>query len=102
MLFHVTMTHSSADCPAYERQKLAELVAASDKWDALAKEVGAKVHFFLWGAPEHVAYVLIEADNLGAVARYLTTIPIRHEFRVTAVQHLQDVLALAKVMMAQK
>jgi len=41
MLYHVTMTHTPQDCPAYERQKLAELVTASDKWDALAREVGA-------------------------------------------------------------
>ena len=100
MLFHVTMTHTPQDCPAYERQKLAELVTASEKWDALAREVGAKVHFFLWAAPEHVAYVLIEADNLGAVARYVNAIPVRHDFKVTPVQHLHDVIAMAKVMMA--
>ncbi len=101
MLFHVTMTHTAGDCPAYEHQKLAELVQASDKWEALARELNIKVHFFLWGAPEHVAWALIESDDLGGVARYVNAIPVRHDFRVTPVQHLQDVMAMAKKMIAQ-
>jgi muconolactone delta-isomerase len=99
MLFHVTMTHTADNCPGYEREKLAELVAASEKWDALARELNARVHFVLWGAPEHVAYALIEADSLGAVARYINAIPIRQEFKVTPVQHLQETMTMAKAML---
>jgi muconolactone delta-isomerase len=99
MLFHVTMTHTADNCPGYEREKLAELVAASEKWDALARELNARVHFVLWGAPEHVAYALIEADSPGAVARYVNAIPIRQEFKVTPVQHLQETMTMAKAML---
>jgi len=77
MLFHVTMTHTEENCPAYE------------------------VHSILWGAPEHVAYALVEADNLGAIARFVFMFPFRQDFKVTPVQHLQAVVATAQAIAAQ-
>ena len=49
-----------------------------------------------------VAYALIEADNPGAVMGFVGASPIRQDFKVTMVQHAQDLVALAKAMMEQK
>ncbi len=100
-LFHVTMIHSADNCPAYEREKMVEFIAMADQLDARAKELGVTVHNLLWGAPEHVAYALLEADSLAAVSRFVFLFPMRQEFRVTPVQHLQDVVATGKAIVAQ-
>ena len=101
MLFHVTMTHSEDNCPAYQREKMSEFAAAMEKAEALAEEMNVKVHFFLWGAPEHVAFGLFEADSIAAVSRYVfAAVPIRQDFKVTPVQHLQEMMAMAKAMTA--
>ncbi len=101
MLFHVTMTHTPTTCPAYEREQMPGFISGVEKLDAVAQELNVNVHFILWAAPEHVAYAILEADNLGAIARYVNAIPLRQEFKVTAVQNLQDVVAMGRAMMAQ-
>ncbi len=101
MLFHVTMTHTEDNCPAYHIDKMPPVVAFGDKIPGLAQELKVKPHFLLWGAPEHVAYALLEADNLGAVARFVMAMPIVQSFKVTPVQNLEDMAKMAKAMMAQ-
>ena len=101
MLFHVTMTHNEDNCPAYDHERMAKFIAQSDKLDGLAKELKITVHFLLWGAPDHVAYALIEADSLGAVGRYVMSMPIRQAFTVTPVQNLKDVVAFGKALQAK-
>ncbi len=101
MLFHVTMSHNAATCPAYHRETMPDLLLlAGDKIEALEKELGVKAHFIVWGAPEHVAFALLEADNLSSVARFVNAIPIQQEFRVTPVQHLKETLDMARALMA--
>ncbi|QLQ06889.1 MAG: hypothetical protein HZY76_13145 [Anaerolineae bacterium] len=68
MLFHVTMTHTEENCPAYDRDNTARFIAEMETLETRAGELGVQVHSILWGAPEHVAYALVEADNLGAIA----------------------------------
>ena len=102
MLYHVTMTHSEDNCPAYDHEEMAKFVAHSETMDALAKELKITVHYLLWGSPDHVAYALIEADSLGALGRYVMSMPIRQAFRVTPVQHLKDVVAMGKALQAQR
>jgi muconolactone delta-isomerase len=101
MLFHVTMTHSAATCPGYDQGQMPGFIAGAEKLEAVAQELQVKVHALLWAAPEHVAYALLEADSPAAVGRYLFTLPLRQEFKVTPVQNLQDVIAMGKAMMAQ-
>lgn len=90
MLLHVTMTHRPEECPSYNHHRLPELLAAFDKMEVLAKELGVKSHYFVWSAPEHFGYALIETDHPAKVARYFGTIPFKHDFKVTPVQHLQE------------
>ncbi len=101
MLFHVTMTHTPEDCPAYNKEMMPDLIASVDKIDAVGKELNVKAHLLLWGAPEHVAYAILEADSPGAVTRYLNTIAIKQDFKVTPVQRLQEVMEMAKAMIAK-
>jgi hypothetical protein len=98
MLYHVTMTHSEDNCPAYDHEGMAKFIAGSDKLDALAKELNISVHYLLWGSPDHVAFALIEAESLSALGRYVMSMPIRQAFRVTPVQHLKDVVAMGKAL----
>ena len=101
MLFHVTMTHSEDNCPAYQTEKMKEFIEKADELDALAQELGLKVHNIFWGAPEHVAYALIETDNIGAISRFVFSFPFRQDFKVTAVQDLKAIVATGKAMLAQ-
>jgi hypothetical protein len=101
MLFHVTMTHSPDNCPAYHRETMPDVLAGMDRLEGLAKELNVKVHSLLWGAPDHVAYAVLEADSLGVIAQYVNAMPIRQEFRVTPVEPLQQVVETMKAMMAR-
>lgn len=101
MLFHVTMTHTEENCPAYDRDNTARFIAEMETLETRAGEPGVQVHNMLWGAPEHVAYALVEADNLGAIARFVFMFPFRQDFKVTPVQHLQAVVATAQAIAAQ-
>ncbi len=101
MLFHVTMTHTPEDCPAYNKEMMPEVIASVDKLEAVGKELNIKTHLLLWGAPEHVAFAIVEADSPGALTRYLNTIAIKHDFKVTPVQQLQEVMEMAQAMIAK-
>ncbi|MBI4234429.1 MAG: hypothetical protein HY686_08315 [Chloroflexi bacterium] len=102
MLFHVTATHTTENCPIYQpRDKAVEFLNAGDKIPQIARERKVTVHFFVSAAPEHVFWALLEADSLAAVQSLLAGIPLRQDFRITPVQHLQDTLDVAKAMLSQ-
>jgi hypothetical protein len=101
MLFHVTMTHSADNCPAYHTERMPDLLASLEKLEQLGKESNVKAHALLWGAPDHVAFAVLEADSLGAIGRYLNSIALRQEFRITPVQNVSDLVEFGKTAMAQ-
>ncbi len=101
MLFHVTMTHTEDNCPAYDREKMSQFIAEADQIEARAKQLGVKIHHVLWGAPEHIAYALVEADSTGAVAQLVFSLSIRQDFQVTPVQNLKEVVAMGKALAAR-
>jgi hypothetical protein len=100
MLFHVAMTHTADNCPAYHIEKMAELLASLDRLDEVGRELNIKAHSLVWGAPDHVAFAVLEADSLGAIARYLNSVAIKQEFRITPVQHVSEVIAFGKEALA--
>ena len=67
MLVHVTMTHTPDNCPAYHAEIMPAMIDSMEKLEELSKELRVKAHALLWGAPDHVAYAVLEADNLGAM-----------------------------------
>jgi hypothetical protein len=101
MLFHVTMTHTADNCPAYHSDLQPGFIASMDKLEALGKELNVEAHSLVWGAPDHVAFAVLEADSLGAVARYLNSIAITQDFRITPVQNVTDVVEFAKAAAAR-
>ena len=96
MLFHVTMTHSEDNCPAYHREKMSAILEAQENLEALGKELNVKVHYFTWCGPSHVAFVLLEADSLSAISRFVFSVPMPQEIQIVPVEHLHDTLAMAK------
>jgi hypothetical protein len=101
MLFHVVMTHTADNCPAYHTERMPEVIVSLEKLEEVGKELNAKAHALLWGAPDHVAFAVLEADNLGAVGRYLNSIAIRQDFKITPVQNVRDVVEFGKAAMAR-
>ncbi len=101
MLFHVTMTHTPDNCPGHNKEQMPAVLASLEKLGGVAAELNLKVHFLLWGAPEHVAYGLIEADNPGNLARYILAMDLKQDIKVTPVQNMDEVIAMGKAMMAQ-
>jgi hypothetical protein len=101
MLFHVTMTHTADNCPAYHTERIPELISSLQKLEGIGKELNVKAHALLWGAPDHVAFAVLEADNLGAIGRYLNSIAITQEFNITPVQNVSDVIEFCKAAMAR-
>jgi uncharacterized protein YecE (DUF72 family) len=102
MLFHLTMTHNAQTCPAYDPEQARAVLPALEKLEATAQELGLRLRFVLWGAPEHVAYALVEGENLGAIVRWVNSLPIRQEFRVTPVVQVQDLVAATRAMLGQQ
>ena len=101
MLFHVTMTHTEDNCPGYNPEQMPKLLEVGERMPTIAKDLGVTVHSLVWGAPEHVAFALLEADTISAITQYVNTIPIRQNVRVNAVEHLEDVLKTGRAMMAR-
>ena len=102
MLFHVTMTHTTDNCPAYHTEKMPGMMASLENLEKVGQELNVKAHVLLWGAPEHVAFAVLEADNLVSVGRYLNSIALTQEFRITPVSNVSDLVEFSKAIMAQQ
>lgn len=100
MLFHTTMTHTEDNCPAYNPELLPELITAVGKLDEVATELGVKVHFLV-SAGGHVTFGLLEADDVMAIQRFIFSLPIRQDFDVLPVQHLQDTVPLGEALLEE-
>ena len=101
MLFHVTMTHSADNCPAYHTERMPDVIASMEKLEERGKELNVKAHALLWGAPDHVAFAVLEADSLLTIGRYLNTIAITQDFKITPVENVSDVIQFGKAAMAR-
>ena len=101
MLFHATMTHTEDNCPAYHNEMMPDVLKSFENLEGLGKELGIKLHSFTWCPPDHVAFVLLEADTLTAASRYLFSIPIPQNIEIVPVEHLHDTMAMAKAVAAQ-
>ena len=95
MLFHVTATHTPDDCPGYNHDTIPALIEASKGIPAKAEELSIKILFSVNAAPEHVTFLLLEADDPYSIALLLTEIPFKQDFKVTAVDYQQTVMQRA-------
>lgn len=101
MLFHVTMTHTEDNCPVYHRESMPKILESFENLEALGGELNVELHYFTWCGPEHVAFVLLEADDLSAVSRYVFSIPLAQKIEIVPVEHLQDTIAMVRATMAR-
>ena len=102
MLFHVKMTHTEDNCPAYHSERMPEVLASFEKLESLGKELNVKAHALLWGAPAHVAFAVLEADNMIVLGRYLNSIAITQDFEITPVENLSDVVKYGKAVIESR
>jgi len=72
-----------------------------DRLEEVGKQVNVTAHSLVWGAPDHVAFAVLEAEDLGAIGRYLNSIAMMQEFRITPVQQVTDVVEFGKAAMAR-
>ena len=96
MLFHITMTHTEDNCAIYNSDMMPGVLEAFENLDALGKELNVKLHFLTWCGPNHVAFALLEADTLSAISRYVFSIPMPQKTDIVPVEHMDDVIAMAK------
>lgn len=99
MLFHVTMTHTPDNCPAYHPEQMHEVITSLEQLDERGRELRVTTHALLWAAPAHVAFAVLEANDLGTVARYLNSIAITQDFTITPVQHVSEAIKFGKAAM---
>jgi hypothetical protein len=98
MLFHATMTHTADNCPNYHSEMMPGVLEAYENLEALGKELNVKLRYFTWCGPDHLAFVLLEADTLSAASRYLFSIPMPQKITIVPVEQLHDILAMARAM----
>ena len=96
MLFHVTMTHTVDNCAIYHREMLPGVLDAFENLEALGKKLNVKLHYNTMCGPAHVAFLLLEADDLSAISRYVFSIPMPAEINIVPVEHLHDTIAMAR------
>lgn len=101
MLFHVTMTHTEDNCAVYHSEMMPGVLEAFENLEALGEELDVKLHYWTWCSPSHVAFVLLEADTLSAVSRYVFSIPMPQDIDIVPVEHLDDTMAMAKAAAAR-
>jgi hypothetical protein len=102
MLFHITMTHTADNCPAYHTENMPVLLASLEKLEALGRELNVKPREVLWGAPEHVAYAVVEAESLGSLGRFLNSIALTQDFKISPVQNVSDLIQFGKAVVQAK
>lgn len=96
MLFHVTMTHTEDNCPIYHREMMPDVLASFENLDDLGEKLNVKVHYFTMCGPTHLAFVLLEAENLSAVSRFVFSVAMKQQISIVPVEHLSDTLAMAR------
>jgi hypothetical protein len=101
MLFHVTMTHTADNCPAYHTEHMPDVLTSLERLEEVGRQTNVKAHALLWGAPAHVAFAVLEADSLVAIGRYLNSIAITQGFEITPVELVSDVIEYGKAVIAR-
>jgi hypothetical protein len=102
MLFHVTITHTAENCPGFNPELQAKSLEVGEKIPEMAKESNIKLHFMVSGLPEHVEYALLEAASPSDLAMFLAQYPDKVYVKVTAVEHMADLMEKMKAMIQKQ
>ena len=71
MLFHVTITHDAAHCPGFNRDLLPRAIDSLHDLHVTAGKFGVKVHGLYNALPDHLEYLVCDAESPAALAAYL-------------------------------
>lgn len=91
MLFFITATHSSDNCPMYDESlqaKVHEFTTVTAP--KLAEELSVSIHAVLSPIAEHELYLVLESDNPAAVTKLLMAMPIKQDFHVKTVVNVMQ------------
>ncbi|HKZ50918.1 MAG TPA: hypothetical protein VJ256_04080 [Dehalococcoidia bacterium] len=104
MLFHVSLTHDGAHCPGWHPELMPKVLEAWEKREEIAQRHNVKLHSIMTAAPEHLDFLIAEAESPASVAMLLSEFwPIEAAaIDVKAVTIIDDqALALFKQIMGQ-
>ncbi len=88
LLFHVTARHDVNNCGMYDEEVRQALQEFLPTIASRCEELEVKVHFAVAGHPDHVFYLLVEADDLTPVCTLLCEVPMKQEFDIKPVRSL--------------
>jgi hypothetical protein len=72
------------------------VLKAFENLEALGKQLNVKLHYFTMPGPDHVAFVLLEADTPSAASRYVFSVPMPAKNSIVPVEHLNETIAMAR------
>jgi len=102
MLILATLTHSEDNCPGFNLELMPTVLKGLETREEIAKKHGVKLLGLWSGAPDHVFFVLMEADSSLAVDLFLTeAAPFKQACKLTPVIAADDLVKLGKEMMAR-
>ena len=102
MLIHVTATHSEDNCPGYNMELIPTVLKGLEAREEIARKYSVKLLGLWSGAPDHVFYILVDANSSHDVDMFLTeAAPFKQAFRLTPVITGDELVKLAKDMMAR-
>ena len=86
LLFHVTARHDVDNWGMYNDEVRQALQEFLQTMPSRCQELGVKVHFAVAGHPDHVFYLLVEADDLTPICTLLCEVPMKQEFDIKPVR----------------
>jgi len=102
MLIHVTATHSEDNCPGYNMELIPTVLKGLEAREELARKYGVKLLGFWSGAPDHVFYILVDANSSHDVDLFVNeATPFKQAYKLTPVIMADELVKLAKEMMAR-
>ena len=102
MLIHVTATHSEDNCPGYNMELIPTVLKGLEAREEIARKHGVKLLGLWSGAPDHIFYILVDANSSHDVDMFLTeAAPFKQAFRLKPVITGEELVKLAKEMMAR-
>ena len=102
MLIHVTATHSEDNCPGYNLELIPEVLKGLKSREEIARRHNVKLLGFWSGAPDHVFYILVDANSSHDVDLFVTeATAFKQGYRLTPVIAADELVKLAEEMMAR-
>lgn len=91
MLYHISISHTSANCPLYNESIREHALQGSLQVNEIAERHGVTLHAAVTAAPVHQIYMLVETENFGAVTPFIAEcFPYPSDFTVVPVTRVRE------------